>query len=342
MKFILFIKRTLNMKKSYFIYSESELKRKDNTLQIKTVDGVKKDIPIETISDIYVMTEMTFNTSLINLLSQYGIIIHFFNYYNFYNGSYYPREKNVSGRLLVNQVEHYTDENKRLILAKEFVLGATDGILRNMRYYNERGRDLKEQTSQINELKRLIEKQKNVQELMGIEGNIHKIYYKTWNDIINQEIDFEKRVKRPPDNMINTLISYVNSMIYTTVLSQIYITQLNPTISYLHVPSTKRFSLALDIAEIFKPLIGDRMIFSLFNKLQISEKHFIKELNGLQLTKQGSMIISKEFDDRLSRTVKHKNLGKDVSYKYLIRLEAYKLIKHLIGEKEYQSFRLWW
>ena len=85
MKFILFIKRTLNMKKSYFIYSESELKRKDNTLQIKTVDGVKKDIPIETISDIYVMTEMTFNTSLINLLSQYGIIIHFFNYYNFYN-----------------------------------------------------------------------------------------------------------------------------------------------------------------------------------------------------------------------------------------------------------------
>ena len=84
------------------------------------------------------------------------------------------------------------------------------------------------------------------------------------------------------------------------------------------------------------------MIFSLLNKLQISEKHFIKELNGLQLTKQASMIISKEFDDRLSRTVKHKNLGKDVSYRYLIRLEAYKLIKHLIGEKEYQSFRLWW
>lgn len=330
------------MKKSYFIYSESDLKRKDNTLQICTNNGNKKDIPIETVSDIYVMTEMGFNTSLINILSKYGISVHFFNYYNFYTGSFYPKEQNISGKLLVKQVEYFSDEDKRLVLAKEFVRGATEGILRNLRYYNERGKNVKEFIEIISNLKRHIDLQTNISELMGIEGNIHKVYYDSWNIIIDKEINFEKRVKRPPDNLINTLISFVNTLIYTTVLSQIYITQLNPTVSYLHSPGDRRFSLALDIAEIFKPLIGDRMIFSLLNKKQITEKHFIEVLNYLQFTKQGSQIVLKEYEDRLNKTIKHKTLGKSVSYKYLIRLEAYKLVKHLMNEKEYESFKLWW
>lgn len=83
----------------------------------------------------------------------------------------------------------------------------------------------------------------------------------------------------PPDNMINSLISFVNTLIYTKVLSEIYHTQLNPTISYLHEPGVRRFSLSLDIAEVFKPLIGDRVIFSLLNRKQITEDSFTKELN---------------------------------------------------------------
>ena len=96
---------------------------------------------------------------------------------------------------------------------------------------------------------------------MGVEGNIRKQYYAAWNIIINQEISFEKRVMHPPDNMINSLISFVNTLIYTKVLGELYRTQLNPTISYLHEPGERRFSLSLDLAEVFKPLIGDRLIF---------------------------------------------------------------------------------
>lgn len=330
------------MKKNIYIYSESQLRRKDNTIQINLDGGGKKDIPIEGVSDIYIMTEMSFNTSIINLLSKYGITMHFFNYYSYYTGSFYPRETNVSGKLLVHQVGHFIDEELRLEIAKEFVLGATDGILRNLKYYNNRGKDLSKYIKDIDFLRKKIKLQNNVSELMGIEGNIHKIYYDSWNIIVNQEIDFEKRVKRPPDNMINTMISFVNSLIYTTVLSQIYITQLDPTISYLHVPGERRFSLALDIAEVFKPLVGDRLIFSLLNRNQITEDCFSKDLNYLQMTKKASQIILREFDESLKRTIKHKELGKSVSYKYLMRLEAYKLIKHLLGEKEYQSFKLWW
>ena len=204
------------------------------------------------------------------------------------------------------------------------------------------GKDLKEYMKQIEFLRRQICKCKNVEELMGIEGNIRKQYYSAWNTIVNQEINFEKRVMHPPDNMINSLISYVNSLIYTKVLSEIYHTQLNPTISYLHEPGTRRYSLCLDLSEIFKPLLGDRLIFSLLNRKQITEDSFTKELNFLHLKKEASKLIAEEFEKRVRTTIMHKELEKQVSYQYLIRLEAYKLIKHLIGEKEYSGFKIWW
>ena len=125
-------------------------------------------------------------------------------------------------------------------------------------------------------------------------------------------------------------------------MSEIYHTQLDPTISYLHEPGFRRYSLCLDISEVFKPLIGDRLIFSLLNKNQITEKSFTKELNFLHLKEEASRLIVTEFEKRMKKTIMHKELGKKVSYQYLIRLEAYKLIKHLIGEKEYEGFRIWW
>lgn len=61
------------MKQSFYVYNNGDLKRKDNTLQFTTYEDEKRDIPIERISDIYVMSEMSFNTAFINYISQYGI-----------------------------------------------------------------------------------------------------------------------------------------------------------------------------------------------------------------------------------------------------------------------------
>ena len=84
------------------------------------------------------------------------------------------------------------------------------------------------------------------------------------------------------------------------------------------------------------------MIFSVLNKKQITEKSFTKSLNYLHLTKEGSKTIVAELDKKLQTTIKHKELNKDVSYEYLMRLECYKLIKHILGEKEYDPFKIWW
>lgn len=330
------------MKQSYYLYRSGRIQRKDNTLEIVYKDGSKKSIPVERVNDIYVMTEFDFNTSLLNFLGQYGIAVHFYNYYGFYSGTYYPKEQLVSGKLLIKQVEAYTNKTKRLEIAKAFIEAASYNIYRNLVYYNNRGKDLSICMKEIEYLRKQIGNCKDVEELMGIEGNIRKNYYSSWNIIINQDIAFEKRVKNPPDNAINSLISYVNTIIYTRVLSEIYKTQLNPTISYLHEPSERRFSLCLDVSEIFKPIISDRLIFSMLNRNQITEKDFEEGLNFLYIKENARKEITKEIDKKLQTTIQHKKLGREVSYEYLIRLELYKLIKYLIEDTPYEGFKMWW
>lgn len=302
----------------------------------------RRPIPVEDIEAIYCFSEMRFNTRFLNFIAQKQITLHLFNYYGYYSGSFYPREPFISGRLLIEQVNFYNDEEKRTVIAQKFVRGAADNILKNLLYHNARDKDMSVFIERTNELINKIDATKDVHELMGIEGNIRSLYYTSWNLIISDEINFQRREKHPPTNPVNALISFGNSLVYTAVLSEIYKTQLNPLISFLHQPGERRFSLALDLAEIFKPLLADRIIFSVLNKKQIQEKHFTKEMNLCHLNEEGRKIYLKEFDEKLKTTIKHRNLKKSVSYRHLIRLECYKLIKHILGEKEYKPFKIWW
>ena len=330
------------MGETFYIFKDGDLRRRDDNILIKTAEGQKKNLKAEVTDEIYLFGEITMNTKLLNFLSQKKIIMHIFNYYGFYGGSFCPRETNVSGYLLVNQVKKCDDNNSRVKIAREILKAASYNIYRNLRYYDGRGTNLETPMKDIQNLMKELESCTSIHELMGVEGNIRKKYYSTWNLIIKQDIHFEKRVKRPPDNMINSLLSFVNSLIYTATLSEIYQTHLNPIISFLHEPGIKRFSLCLDLAEIFKPFIGERMIFSLLNKNQITENDFEQDSNCLYLKESARKTILMEYDKRLKRTIMHRDLGRDVSYRYLIRLECYKLIKAIIDEKEYTGFRIWW
>ena len=306
------------------------------------IDEKKVFRPVESISDIFLFSEHTLNTKLLNFLGQVKIPLHVFNYYGFYSGSFFPREQYLSGHVTIKQAAHYLDGQHRMVLAYEILNAAASNILTNLTYYKNRGRDVAVKISQIKELKASLKTADSVPFLMGIEGNIRDLYYSVFAEIVRNKVEFEKRVKRPPDNFINTLISFGNSLVYTSVLSEIYRTQLDPTISFMHEPGYRRYSLALDIAEIFKPIILDRMIFSMINKNEISEKDTEKTLKHCYLKDQGRMKFLRKYDERLKKTVKHKKLNRHVSYKRLIRLECYKIVKHILGEEKYTGFKMWW
>lgn len=318
------------------IYSEEQKEEEKQNITSKKV------IPIEDIESFYFFGEVNFNSKFLNFLNKHNIPAHIFNYYGFYAGSYYPREYLNSGFLLVKQVQAYMDKEMRLKIAKAFIEGASFNILKNLKYYNNREVDLQAQIDTIDSLRPSIAAAAGIQELMGIEGNIRSCYYTAFRQILNDKYDFKGRVKNPPDNIINTLISFGNGLVYTTVLGEIYHTQLSPLVSFLHEPGERRFSLSLDLAEIFKPIFTDRILFKLLNGNMLTEKHFEKKLNYCYLKEEGRNLFVKEFEAKMSTTIKHRNLKKNVSYRRLVRMECYKLVKHLLGDKEYEPFKIWW
>ena len=331
------------MARNYYITQPGRLRRKDNTLYLEREDAPRIPIPIEDIDALYFYGELDLNTRLLNFLSQKHIAFHVFNYYGYYSGSYYPREYLNSGSLLVKQVQHYEKPTKRMALAQEFVASAVFNMLRILRYHTNRGKDCSAQIQSIEAIFAESQTAKNTNQLMGYEGIIRDTYYAAFNTILELKIPFEKRVRRPPDNPINAVISFGNSMMYTACLTEIYRTQLNPTISFLHEPGDRRFSLSLDLAEIFKPLIIDRIIFRLFNRRQLNEsKHFETSIDGCYLNEKGRKLFIAAFDEQLKQTVSHRKLKRHVSYQRLIRLECYKLIKHLVEMEIYQALRPWW
>jgi CRISPR-associated protein Cas1 len=318
-----------------YIFSSGKLKRKDNTLCFESQED-KRFIPVEDVKEIYLFGEVDLNSRVLNFLSQKGVLLHLFNRYGFYSGSFLPRKKNVSGYLLVKQVQHYINGDGRLFLASSIVDGAVFHIKRNLK---KRGIEIEE----IEKLESRIFTVETVAELMQLEGKIREIYYSKFSKILKDDFfSFSKRVKRPPNNAVNALISYGNSLLYSAVLSEIYRTQLNPTISYLHEPSTSRYSLSLDISEIFKPLVVDSLIFSLVNRRALKKEDFDSTLNYTLLSESGKKKFVKAFDEKMKTTVRHRTLKRNVSYRYLIRLECYKLIKHLIGDDVYKPLKAWW
>ncbi|MBQ9013854.1 MAG: type I-B CRISPR-associated endonuclease Cas1 [Bacilli bacterium] len=323
-----------------YITSMGELSRKDNSLCFRK-DGRNIYIPVENTKEIYCLNEVSINTKLLDFLSSNNIIVHFFNYYEGYSGSYYPKNHYNSGKLLIKQVEKFN--NDRLVIAKSIVGGIGVNIKEVLyHYYKHNKKEVKVTIDWIREeLFRRVEDSNNIKELMASEGELWQRFYSEFKNFLPEDFIMNKRVKRPPDNPINAMISFGNSLLYTKTISAIYRTHLDQRISFLHEPSEGRFSLSLDISEVFKPIIVYKTIFDLINnkKIQVS-KHFDKKVNYCLLNEEGKKIFVTAFEERIESTFNHAKLKRRVSYRTAIKLDCYKLIKYIIENKEFIPFSI--
>lgn len=311
------------------------LKRKENTVYLETEKGEKIPIPIEQVDEVYFHAPVSLSSQVMFLFSKKGIVLHFYDYYGFYKGSFYPKETLLSGEVLVRQADHYLNKEKRTYLAKQFVKGAMKNMGVNLRVW---GFDV-DVERYVNE----VSKAQDINQVMSVEGKFRDMYYSKMDErIIHFGFEIGVRTKRPPKNEGNALLSFLNSLVYSSVVAQIYYTHLSPTISFLHEPSYRRFSLALDIAEIFKPIISERLFMFLISKKVISLQDFRQESKGILLKENSSRKVLKYFEERISSTIKHKTLRRKVSHKRLIRLEVYKLEKHFLGLQKYKPLVAWW
>jgi CRISPR-associated protein Cas1 len=233
------------------------------------------------------------------------------------------------------------NEKKRIEIARKFIDAASYNMLKNLQYYNRRGKDLEPIIEIIKLLQAKMQTSEKIPELMGYEGNIRKNYYDAFNLIINDFV-MGTRTMQPPTNEVNSLISFGNMMCYSECLRSIHQTQLEPTLSFLHEPGERRFSLSLDLAEVFKPILVDRVIFKVLNKNMLKKEDFDFKLNYVHIKDKAKQVFIQAFEERLGETIMHKSLERKVSYKRLIKLECYKLQKDLLGIEEYVPLKIWW
>lgn len=330
------------MPRTLYVFKSGRLRQKDETFYLETDSGEHQPIPVEDVRDLFLMGELDLNMNVFRLSSKKDICLHFFGYYGNYVGSFVPKDSLISGFVTVQQVKHYLDPALRCKLARTFLLGASGNMLRVLNDLKHKG-PFHEEIDRIESLRGSISAEKkgdSAETLMGVEGNIRETYYSCFKRLGG--LPFEKRVMRPPDNPMNALISFGNALLYGAILTELRHTQLDPTISFLHQPLTRRYSLVLDLSEIFKPLIVDRVIFAMLGHSMLKEPDFNQELNSCVLSEAGRRKFVEQFESKLRSTVRHPKLKRQVSYRQLIRLECYKLVHYFTEGHIYRTLKPWW
>ncbi|MBD3842874.1 MAG: type I-B CRISPR-associated endonuclease Cas1 [Campylobacterales bacterium] len=323
-----------------YIFSMGELKRKDNSIAFANEKG-NFYIPIEDLRELYCMNEVSFNTKFLDFLARARVTLHLFNYHGNYSGTFYPKDALISGDLTIKQ--SYAFVENRSAIAKSIVSAIAQNIYETLyHYYRHDKKELKPYLDWLKvEVPKFLEKEIKIEQIMFIEGQVWNRFYDSFKHFLLEDFVMNKRLKRPPDNPINALVSFGNTLLYTKTISQIYNTHLNQSVSFLHSPREGRFSLSLDLSEAFKPVIVFKTIFDLVNRKQLQvQKHFDKNLNYALLNEEGKKIFINAFEERMNETFVHPKLKRKISYKHCIKLDGYKLIKHIIEGRAFVPFLL--
>ena len=237
-------------------------------------------------------------------------------------------------------MEEYGNQKYRLWLASQFVLASIHHLRLVIRYYKKLYHDVVSDSAllNINLIEKRVKETGSYHELLILEAQARQKYYQCFDSFIKAEgFVFDKRSRRPPLNEVNAMLSFGNTLLYNTIATEIYRSPLDVRIGYLHATNSRAESLNLDVAEIFKPLVIDRVVFSLINRRAISHDAFFTEGEGVYLNAEGKQIFLRAFYDKLDTCVTVGN--RSVSYKAIIKEEVQKLVRYFRQGVKYKPFK---
>ncbi|MEM0136273.1 MAG: type I-B CRISPR-associated endonuclease Cas1b [Thermoplasmatales archaeon] len=316
------------MSSDYIVVSDGTLRTEENTFRFDSIDGLRR-IPAEDVRSINFYSGGSVTTGALKLASEHGVPIHFFGFYGNYIGTFWPNEKLLSGDLTIEQAKLYLDSARRLHLS----LLLMNGVLMNMEAFFSR-------YSIPMDWAKIPDGITNIEQLMLEEARIRKDYYRYLDTLLPEEFSIVERTRRPPRNMGNALLSFGNSRLYAEIVTECHLTSLNPTVSFYHSASDRRFSLALDISEIFKVPFVDRFVLKITKQgvIKPSDQHFSEEGEGILLSDSGRKTFLKEWENWMEFQFYHSRLKRMVTHREVIRLELYKLVKHIYSIEEYNPY----
>jgi len=334
----------------------------------------KMTVPLFKVEEVVVYGEITITTPALTRLLGARVPVTYLGKHGNYIGSLNPiLTKNSTLRLAQHRA--YADGTCRHSIAQRFVTGK----LRNMRtilmryarqypdsHINEQVESIKhcisaaEQTQWKNNPAAIEEHEIDAEPhnapeniviaddrmhglgtLLGCEGAGSAAYFTVFSKLIkcNWPHGFSKRVRRPPTDPVNALLSYGYVILTSQVASILAGVGFDPYIGYLHASRYGKPALALDLMEEFRPIIVDSVVLSLLNNRQLSQSDFILELNSYRMTESTRRLFLERFEERMQEVITHPVFEYKVAYRRCIELQARLLGKYLTGEiAEYTPF----
>ncbi len=317
-----------------FISKDCKLSREDSTLLVST-EGRKTRIPIKGLTNVVVAGEAGMSTSVLGLLAREHVRVTILDWHGNVVGHFETAAAPRSGRVRLAQAERVLNPQHRLEIAILLTTGAMGQILSTLRYRLYRGKtELERPIREIERHRDLARASATIEALMGHEGIARSWYYEAWKSI-DPGLDFGSRRRRPPNNPINCLISWFNGLCYAQCRNAIAQTHLDDCLSFLHSPMEARASLALDLAEIFKPLICDRLIFEIVLRGTKMDSWFVQEECVCRLTEIGRRETLELWAKKLDQRTEQDQL----TQRDLFLREALKIERHVLGIDPYIPYK---
>lgn len=325
----------------YHIIQNGVLNKKDYSLVFEN-EKEKCDLPVGVVDQINIYSDVTIAANALRLISERKIRLSVIDKYGNLIGNYIPTGCGRGSTEFLKQAVFY-ESPQRFEIAQKIEIASIHNLRANVKYYSRKNNHiLDEVVEQLSGYMGEMRNVKKVEELMLIEAKARHLYYTSFNVILKQEgFFFEKRTRRPPVDAINAMISFGNTLLYNFVLQAIWKTALDPRIGIIHATTNRNFSLNLDFADLFKPVIVDRVIFSLINLLQLQPTlHFEeKESGAVYLNKEGKRIFIKVFEDKMSDKIK---IGERMyTYKQIIEEEIRKFQRYIVKGEKYKPYKYW-
>jgi CRISP-associated protein Cas1 len=318
-----------------YLLAGTKMSRRDNTIHVKPKEGKARRFPVETLKHIIVAGASQFNSELAAFLGKNGVRLSFLDFYGHFSASLESANPHASGKVHLAQAQVILDSEKKMALGQLIMAAALQNIIGNLRHYSYRGKtDLKPAIAEIQGYRQaLLEQAQDVEQMMGYEGQARQAYYAAWA-LINQALKITKRTRRPPKDRINALISFCNGLVYSVCKNELAKTHLDLTLSFVHAATQARASLSLDLAEIFKPVIADKLIFGLINRNMLADKDFEESEGMCLLSESGRRTVVDGFREKMDREEVNDLRG----WRAVILREAFKIQAHVLGMEEYRPY----
>lgn len=318
-----------------YLLSSCSIERRDNTIIARSKSGQVSKIPIENVRHIVAIGSCELNQAAACFLGKSGKRLTFLDYYGNCSAIMEGFAGYDAGKVHLHQAKCILDFPRRLEVAKLIIEGGLGNIVSNLKYYIYRGKsELKDLVQQIDGHLASAKKAESIEELMGSEGLARQVYYRAWK-IIDPKLEIGSRTRQPPRDEINCLISFCNGLVYSLCANEIRKTQMDAVLSFLHSPNQARMSLALDLAEIFKPIISDRLVIKFIRSGMVSDNCFEKKEGAVWLNDVGRRVVLEEYRRKVDTT----KVGEANSYRELVLQEAFKLQAHILNIANYSPFK---